>query len=263
MSSKDDDQLGHEPKIAPAHDEVASYQRTQSKGRLANKLGEVPDDSQAGGTSALTRTLLAAVVVVLLVTASLAGVLYVRLGDAEQSLDKYETRIGELERRLEVTGESMSESSVAMKDRVKELDFEIRKLWDNVWKKSKQRLATNEKKLEQHTQQLKNLQQLVDGTEQKLAQNQNVMDELSTQLKQVEQMRATVSDNEQSLRQQAASLEATADRLSSLARDMKALDKRVAGTEEWVDSINAFRRQVNRELSSLKQAIGQSGAAAP
>ena len=259
MPRREDDQIGHVPKIAPAHDEVASFQRARKKGKLASSLGEVPDvpAGAVAGSSALTKTVLALVVVGLIATAGGAGYLYMQLNKAQGVIDNYELRISALEQQLQVTDESMNESSVALKVKVRELDSEIRKLWDNVWKRSKERFAEQEAALEKHEKRLDEVQKFASSAQQQFDKTTQVVSGLTAQLKAAEQMKASVSANSQQLKQQITSLEAVADKLNRLSSDLNKLDKRVAGNEEWVESINGFRRQVNREISTLKQSLGQ------
>ena len=146
MPRTDNDHIGHVPKITPAHDEIASYQRSQAKSGLINSLGAVPD-VPGGASSPASTTALVLVVLIVLATAGLSAYLYQKLQLAEQSIVNYELRISDLERRLSVTDESMTESSVAMKVKVREMDSEIRKLWDNVWKKTKSRMAQHDAQL--------------------------------------------------------------------------------------------------------------------
>ena len=259
MPRKDDDQLGHVPKITPAHDEIASYQRARSKGKLVDSLGEVPDVRQeTAGISVATKSVLAAVILLLVATSGLAGYLYYELRLAQHSIDDYELRISALEKRLDVTDTSMSESAGALKVKVHELDSEIRKLWDNVWKRSKQRLEEHDVQLEKQQKQLADVQAFVASAQQQFDKNQKVVADLSVQLKKAEQMRSTVAGNSQLISKQTASVQAAVDKINRLNSDINKLDRRVKGTEEWIDSINGFRRQVNRDLGVLKQAIGQA-----
>lgn len=259
MSRKDDDHIGHVPKITPAHDEIASYQRSAGKNRLVSGLGEVPEVQSHGGGGA-SKTILACVVIVLIATSALAGYLFYQLRIAQRSIDNYELRISDLERRLEVTDESMSESAVSMKVKVRELDSEIRKLWDNVWKRTKQTLAEHEKALEQQQGQVSNAQAFIKSAQQQFDKNATVVANLTSQLKKAEQMQSTVAGNSQLISKQTASLQAAVDQMNRVNSDLNKLSQRVTATEEWIESINGFRRQVNREITVLKQALGQPAA---
>lgn len=257
MSQQDNDSIDHVPEITPAHDEIASFQRTQAKGSLASRLGEVPEVGGAGATSTVTKSILTLVVLVLLATAALAGYLYQQLQIAEKSLQNYELRIGDLERRLMVTDESMDQSSTAMKVKLRELDSEVRKIWDNVWKKSKQQFDENDVLLRQHAGSIKTIDAFIASAKQQMTQRDNAVAGLTKQLKQTQQLQAQVTESQRLLKQQGKSLEAVADKTNRVSADISNLDRRVKATEEWVESINGFRRQINRDIGDLKQQIGQ------
>lgn len=257
MPTKDDDHIGHVP-ITPAHDEIASYKRTKAKGSLKSSLGEVPDVASVGGgggTGGVSTVVLVMVVLVLMATAGLSVYLYKNLQVAEKSIAIYELRISDLEQRLSVTDESMSESSVAMKVKVRELDSEIRKLWDNVWKKAKQQLAEHDAMLQKHQQSIAANETFVSSTKQQFASNTKVVAELRSQLEQARQMRETVLANQARLALQDDKLDNSTDKVNILANDINKLNKRVSSSEEWIESINGFRRQVNRDITELKQRV--------
>ncbi|MFA7552715.1 MAG: hypothetical protein WCY88_00605 [Spongiibacteraceae bacterium] len=263
MPQRDDDHIGHVPKMTPAHDEIASFQRTRAKGGIAAGLGSVPDVADTG-TTGLSKTLLVLGLLLLLATAAWAGFLHLKLQVADQTLKNYENRIGDLERRLMVTDESVNESSVAMKVKIKEMDFEIRKLWDNVWKKSKKQLEEHDALLAQQGASIKKTEAFIAGVKQQLSQNEAVVSGLAGQLKKAEQLQGQVKANQQALSQQQKGLEAAADKVNRANAIVTKLDQRVKNTEEWVESINGFRRQVNRDIGSLKQNLGQmQGNASP
>lgn len=258
MPRRDDDHIDHVPEITPADDEITSFQRTQAKGLLAASLGEVPEVGGASGSvSTATKSILTLVVLVLLATAAWAGYLHQKLQLAEKSLQSYELRIGDLERRLMVTDESMGESSAAMKVKLRELDSEVRKLWDNVWKKNKQKFAENDALLKQHTESLATIDAFITSAKQQMTKRDTVVTGLSQQLKQTQQLHTLVTENQLMLNQQEKSLEGLADKTNRISADMGKLDRRVKDTEGWVESINGFRRQVNRDIGALKQQIGQ------
>lgn len=264
MSRRDDDHIGHIPKITPAHDEIASFQRTQAKGSLAASLGEVPDvGSTAGSASVATKSILTLVVLVLLATAAWAGYLHQKLQIAEKSLQNYELRIGDLERRLMVTDESMGESSAAMKVKLRELDTEVRKLWDNVWKKSKARFAEHDALLKKHADSIVASDAFMVSAKKQMSKRDDVVAGLSQQLNKAQQLHSQVAENQLVLNQQEKSLELVADKTNRVSADIGKLDLRVKGTEEWIESINGFRRQVNRDLGTLKQNVGQMQGTTP
>ncbi len=261
MSPRDDDHIGYVPKITPAHDEIASYQRTKAKGSLSASIGDVPHvGGPATSSSMMIKSTLTTVILVLLATGGWAGYLHLKLQAAQQSIRNYDTRITSLERQLSVTDESMSESSVAMKIKLRELDSEVRKLWDNVWKKSKQQLAEHDASLSKQQSSIESNTAFIALTKQQLSKNNAVVDGLSQQLKKAEQMRSLVRANQTAITQQNNVAEAAVDKANRATKDIQKLSGRIKSTEEWIESINGFRRQVNRDISTLKQGVNQASS---
>lgn len=256
MSPRDDDPIDQVPKMTPDYDQIASYQRNKAKSSLVSSLGEVPDTA-ATGSAPLGKTLLVAGVCLILAIAAWAGYLHWKLQATEQSISNYQLRVADLEQRLMVTDESVNESGVATQVKIRELDSEIRKLWDNVWKKSKQQFAEQDTQLNQHAKSIKSNEQLISNIRQQLSRNEVVMTGLSDQLKNIQKIQSQVMANKQVLLKLEQSMEATADKANSVNANIVKLDKRVKSTEEWVESINGFRRQVNRDMDTLKQNVGQ------
>ena len=58
-----------------------------------------------------------------------------------------------------------------------------------------------------------------------------------------------------------AEVERVADTLNRINLDLSKINKRVQGNEEWLASINAFRKQVNAQLSELRASINRVQAA--
>lgn len=238
-------------KITPAKDEIASYQRNQSKSALAQKLGEVPD-VHVGSSSTNLKLVLASVIVVLVLTATLAGFQQHRLKIAEQNLQLTEARVAELEKRLSVTDESMTESSVGMKVKLREMDTEIRKLWDNVWKKSKQRLAALEAKQQSHSTSLSNVKRFIDNTEQKLASNEKVTQSLKQQLTTLSSLKNQQAANDKTLRRLESTIENSNDKINRFNTQLLKAESLSKENKERLDSVDNFRRRVNSEINHLK-----------
>ena len=252
MSPTDNDSSGHAP-IKPAHDEIASYQRSTARGKLASSLGAVPEVSNPPGSGA-PKGLLILFLVVAMLTAAFSGYLFFQLQSAQQTIQNYELRITDLERQLSVTDESMSESAVAMKVKLRELDSEIRKLWDNVWKKSKQRLAAHETTLAEHEKKIAAADNFITSATQQFSESRQMVQGMKNQLEKAERVQSLVSTNQLVISQQEQALESTADKVNRSASDIVKLRRRIKETEEWIESINSFRKQVNRDLNAIKQS---------
>lgn len=251
MSGHDNDHIDV-PSIVPERDDDVARPRRSS---ARSKSG--PANVEAGATRSGTNPLL---IVLLLLLVGWGGWQQWQLLQAQQLQQTYQARVADLEQRLSVTDESMSESSVAMQVKLRELDSEIRKLWDNVWKRSKEQLAEHEQQLGSLQKNLKSAQTDLNKAEKLLAEQQSTLGNMRGQLDKASRLDAAVELNKRKLEEQQVALEAASDKVKKLLADVDKLERRVVANEEWVQSINAFRKQVNRELLSLKE---QRGGTAP
>jgi len=129
-----------------------------------------------------------------------------------------------------------------------ELDSEVRKLWDNVWKSTKERLG----KLEASAKR-------VDGA---VASNtegvKTTQGDLGKALQDITRLQKVSGDLERmaaSARTSQAEVERVADALNAIDLELAKLAKRVGGNEEWIKSINAFRQSTNASISQLQSQL--------
>lgn len=163
-------------------------------------------------------------------------------------LEGYAKRIGDLEDRLSDTDEGMSQNAAVQAAKLRELDSEVRKLWDNVWKKSKERLDALEassrsqgKKLDAAEKSIATAREKLDGAAADIARLKSVAGDL-------ERLMAGARANQ-------AEVERVADTLNRINLDINKLNNRVTGNEEAARSVDAFRRQVMASLSDLQAAV--------
>ena len=260
MTSSKDQHTPSSAPFAPDRDDIANYQRSKQQ-RASSRVEQAP--SSGGGTSMLTKLVLGVLVIATAVLAGGALTLYKQLQAANHSLTLVEKRVLELESRLSVTDESMEESAVAMRVKLTELDSEVRKLWDNVWKRSKQRLADHDQELAKLDKQLATLKQSVSKQSEQVASNQKLLKKVDEQTSGVRALVSDLSSAKQSLTEQKRTLESASDRLNRVQDDLNKVEKRVKVNEEWVESINGFRRQVNQDLTRLKQRSAAPATTAP
>ena len=130
--------------VKPDADDIESFQR-ERRTRMVDRIGDVPNVASEGGGGGGSAGWLAWAIIAIL----LAGgyYLYQQLDLARAQLTLDQQRILRLEKQLNITDESVTESSDQMQKQVQFLDTEIRKLWDNVWKKSKEQLNEHEERL--------------------------------------------------------------------------------------------------------------------
>ncbi len=163
-------------------------------------------------------------------------------------MNDYELRIGDLEARLSDTDEGMSQNAAVQAAKIRDLDTEVRKLWDNVWKQSKERLGkleasskTYNKKIAANEKSLKATQTKVSSAADDLAKLKNVSGDLSRLIS--------------SAKANQAEVERVADTLNRINLDLAKINRQVKSNEEGIRATDAFRRQVNGSINELEGAI--------
>ena len=227
MPTKNDDNLKQYPNIKADHDVLHSRRRAY----------------QGYKNSAIKNYIFYTILFIVLIFSIYISQNIQKLLDRFQIL---ETRIEVLEEQLVNAGDEMNQTDQAVRLRLKELDSEVRKLWDNVWKKSKAQLAMHDKNIKNlttRTSSLKenqselNSQQLELKSE--LLRYNSALDEI------VELVETLALDNKQ--------LTTIDKQLPNLKELIAEHDQRIKSNEEWIESINLFRKQVNIKLNKLTQ----------
>ena len=125
--------------------------------------------------------------------------------------------------------------------KIKELYSEVDKLWASAWRRNKARLDEIEGTNSNQGESLAALKKDVAAANSDLARLKGVAGDL-------ERLMANAKANQ-------AQVERVADTLNRLDLEMSRLAKRVEANEGWVESINAFRRQVNASISQLEGTV--------
>ena len=248
------DDLEHIPSIVPTRD--SEPHRTSSKTRAGKGKGgggtrrpAAPKPAAAsGGSGLLARLFITVSLVVAAVACAWAWQLQQQLQQATLQMEDYATRIGDLEARLSDTDEGVSQNAAVQAVKIGELESEVRKLWDNVWKQTKSRLS----KLEaDNTSQGKKLA----SAEKSLSTVQSQLKSSSGDIAKLKGVAGDLSRLMSSAKTNQAEVERVADALNRINLDLAKLSKRVQSNEESVNSINAFRKQVNASLTSLETTV--------
>jgi chromosome segregation ATPase len=192
--------------------------------------------------------------VVAAVACAWAWQLQQELEQTSLELGRYAERIGDLEARLSDTDEGMNQNATLQAAKIRELDSEVRKLWDNVWKKSKERLAKLEASSTRHDERIAGAEASLNSAEVKLEGVTADIAKLKSVAGDLERLMSSARANQ-------AEVERVADTLNRINLDLAKLGKRVEANEEWVGSINAFRKQVNANLAELRSAVGSMQSA--
>ena len=99
----------------------------------------------SAGAGPMARVFIALALVVAAVACAWAWQLQQALQESAAREQDYASRIGDLEARLSDTDQGMNQNAQVQAAKIRELDTEVRKLWDNVWKQASERLAKLEK----------------------------------------------------------------------------------------------------------------------
>lgn len=244
------DELDHIPSIVPTRDSVPprSGGAPRSNGGAAGRPGKQPTAAKSGGSGLLARLSITVALVVAAVACAWAWQLQQQLQQANVELADYAGRIGDLEARLSDTDEGMSQNAAVQAAKIRELDTEVRKLWDNVWKQSKERLAKLEASSSNQGKKISTMESSLTAAQGTLKSSGNDIAKLKSVAGDLERLMTSAKANQ-------AEVERVADTLNRINLDLAKLNKRVSANEEWVGSINTFRKQVNASLAELRSSV--------
>jgi methyl-accepting chemotaxis protein len=257
MPRDDDDLPANAPSIVPDRDDVEQFQRQKTARQkpatvepvpeLADAAYDEPPAPAAGRTAVYVLGAVAAIAVIW------AGVLQMQLGRTQSDLDAWQMRVADLEKRLSVTDESTTQSTAALQVKLKEQEDVLVKLRDDSVKRATATLG-------QHTNQIAALEQSLKSTQATATKADKALDELTKSYDatrtQVEKLSPTVELTKRKLEEQQAAIESLTEKGNVTSASVEKLTLRVNTNEEWVQSINNFRKQTNREIVNIKQQIG-------
>jgi chromosome segregation ATPase len=247
------DDIEHIPAITATRDNDSQRSRvkprkSQPGSKGSNQTRSSRPASSKGGSGILARLFITVSLVVAAIACAWAWQLQEELRQSSTLLAQYDQRISDLEDRLSDTDEGMNQNATLQAAKIRELDKEVRKLWDNVWKKASKRLDTleknstaNAKKIASTTKSLSSEQAQLKGLSADIAKLKSVAGDL-------ERLMASARTNQ-------AEVERVADSLNRMNLEFTKLGKRVQSNEEWVGSVNAFRRQVNTTMGKLQTSV--------
>ena len=156
-------------------------------------------------------------------------------------------RVAGLEDLLSDTDESVSKSAAAMGAQLRLLDTEVRKLWD-ARKVSNGSIKKIEKDIE-------NTGKKITGLLSESNNHKNQLNSIGTELASLTEVAGDLERLAASAQQAQTNAERLADGLNKSNLERAALRKQVASNAEWIDSINAFRPQVNTKIAELEAEL--------
>ena len=132
--------------------------------------------------------------------------------------------------------------------KIKELYSEVDKLWASAWRRNKARLDEIEGTNANQGEAITALKKDVAAASSQLKTASSDIARLKGVAGDLERLMGNAKANQ-------AQVERVADTLNRLDLEMNRLARRVEANEGWVESINAFRRQVNTSISQLEGSV--------
>ena len=247
-----DDDLHPIPSIVAKRDNEQQFATARSrgnKGKVTRKgSGRRSEDSGGSiGSGLLGRLLLTVALVVAAIACAWAWQLQEQLQQASFEMERSNQRIADLEALLSDTDETVNQSAAAMRAQLRLLDTEVRKLWD-ARKVSNNKISKLEKASGSHAGQLSKLNTSDSANSEAVKALKADVAKLKGVAGDLERLMASGKRNQ-------AEVERLADALNRYELESAKLDKRVVANEEWVQSINASRRQVNAKITQLESTL--------
>jgi chromosome segregation ATPase len=248
------DDLDHIPSIVPTRDEAPQRNSGKLKsdgsdrGRSSKLKKQPPSQGESRGTGVLTLAFLFIALLVAVLACAWSWQLQNQLQEATDQMADYAVRIGDLEARLSDTDEGMNQSAAVQAVKIAELETEVRKLWDNVWKETKDRLGKLEAASASQGKSIK-------GVEGSMSNAQSQLKAAAADIAKLKSVGGDLARLMSSAKANQAEVERVADSLNQVNLSLAKLDKRVAGNEEWVRAVNVFRAQVNTSLRELQGTV--------
>lgn len=248
LMSQDD--IDHIPSITATRDGPPQRARSGARSNKPVGKGRSPDrpSSSGGGSSLLGRLSITVALVVAAVACAWAWQLQQELQSSAEVMAQYEQRIANLEDRLSDTDEGLSQNTATMAVKIKELYSEVDKLWASAWRKNKAKIEALEKQSASNTKK-------VASTAKSLAADAALLKSVSGDISKLKKVAGDLDRLMVSAKSNQAEVERVADSLNRINLEYAKLNKRVLANEEWVGSVNAFRRQVNTTLTQLQASV--------
>lgn len=250
------DDLDHMPSIVPSRDAGTHHDTAKSRGSKPDKSGgksQPPKGSggnggSGGGAGWLARALIAVALIAAGGACYWAFQLQEQLQQANAQMERYAKRIGDLEARLSDTDEGLSQNTEAMAVKIKELFSEVDKLWASAWRRNKASIEELEKTSVSQVRKVAAAEKTIAANETQLKSAASDIARLKSVAGDLERLMASARANQ-------TEVERVADSLNRMNVELTKLNKRVGDNEEWVNSINSFRAQINRTISELQASV--------
>ncbi len=227
---------------------IPSFAADRDEAVASAPRGAVPTRSPraaaSAGASGMARLGLTVTFVVATVACAWAFQLQTELDRADQDKAALATRVADLEALLSDTDESINKSAQNLGAQMRLLDSEVRKLWDarKISNNTLEQLEKSAGSLEGRTKKLEGASSAQGGAVASLQKDIAALKKVSGDLERLANNAKQAQTNAERL----------ADNVNKANLERAALNKRVAANEEWIQSINAFRKQINSSIADLE-----------
>ncbi|MEY2908217.1 MAG: hypothetical protein RLZZ602_740 [Pseudomonadota bacterium] len=245
-----DDQPESIPSFTASRDEAVS---SAPRGAVPAR-GTRHQSATPAGMGALARIVLTVALVAAAVACAWAFQLQKTLEQANADARLLGARVADLEALLSDTDESVEKSAAALGAQLKVVDTETRRL-----EQRRREMDEEIKKLQKaNTSQQAVMGQLeprIAKAEGEIIQVNNGVSGLKTDLATLKKAADDLEQLSKTAKDAQINMERIADNVNKANLDQAALTKRVATNEEWIESINAFRKQVNGNINRLETQL--------
>ncbi|WP_281647466.1 hypothetical protein [Parendozoicomonas sp. Alg238-R29] len=266
MNSRSQDDLDHLPSISLSPDDMP--ERTPDRGKKTP--GKKP--SGKSETSSSRFPFATVVLSIAFLTLAAGGYLQVQalqneLQEARSQLAATASLLGEVSGAVSETGESLSKNDTKVKDELKAVNFEIRKLWDLSNKRNRSNIEAQGQRIDALNSSFTKARKELEGSVDQIGKNTRELASaekiLSALQKEVRAVNADVVAGSTITREQVDALQKTVDNLSVSVKKATSENQRftsdiktqVKDYAEKMKAIDAHRQQVNRRLLQLENSI--------
>ena len=257
------DDLTDIPSFAASRDEgVTSMGRGAIPGRATRQ--PVSGNAHMG---LMARLLITIAIIAGAVACAWAWQLQVAYELAAAEASNLGARVRDLEALLSDTDETVEKSAAALGAQLNVVDKEARRL-EQRRREMDARIDKLESDAAKTASGIKKLDTNIDSNAKTLATVTDTIVQLQKELRALTQVAGDLERLGSIAKQSQTHLERLSDAVNKSNLERAALAKRIAANEEWIESINAFRRQVNTSINQLQNALRQNppatgGAQAP
>lgn len=240
------------PSFAATRDEgVASAPRDAVPGRSSRPTTAV------GGMGLVARLVVTVALVVAAVACAWAWQLQQISDKSVAEAAVVAGRVADLEALLSDTDESVEKSAAALGAQLNVVDKETRRL-EQRRREMDNKLAKLEKASAATQTDVGKLQTLLAGQSKTVAAMNTDLTALKADIATLQRVAGDLEQLSKTAKDAQANLERLADNVNKANLDRAAMKQRVTSNEEWIESINAFRRQVNASISRLEDQMRSS-----